>query len=439
MPSQDRAVPTRAVAAWVVYDLANTIFSMGIISLFFPHFVERAVGETRVDRVFGLIQAVSYGIIFVLSPLLGAMTDRAGRRMPFLIWSTVICVAATGFLGQGSFMFSAVLFIIANAAYQAGLQFYDALLPDVTTEQNRGRVSGIGVGIGYLGSFVAVAMGFAFAEASYTQPSQFGLLFLAIAATFAVLSIPCFLIVRERPRAARGPVFNWSVIRHSTAETIATLRSSQQYPGLARFLIGRVFYTDAINTVIGFMALYTMHVSVAGGLSSEQAATQRLIVMATAILFAVPAGILWGRVTDAIGPKRTLTAVLWLWMGTFVLAAMIGFLTLPVFWLYVVACLAGIAMAGTWSADRPYMLRLTPPDRIGEFYGLYGMVGRFSAITGPALWAATTYFLVERSGLHVLVGEGAAILVLLAMIVVSYRILRPISDEPRDWDRLRSA
>ena len=187
VPSQDRAVPTRAVAAWVVYDLANTIFSMGIISLFFPHFIERAVGETRVDRVFGLIQAVSYGIIFVLSPLLGAMTDRAGRRMPFLIWSTVICVAATGFLGQGSFMFSAVLFIIANAAYQAGLQFYDALLPDVTTEQNRGRVSGIGVGIGYLGSFVAVAMGFAFAEASYTQPSQFGPLFLAIAATFAVL------------------------------------------------------------------------------------------------------------------------------------------------------------------------------------------------------------------------------------------------------------
>ena len=437
-PSHDRPASTRAVAAWVVYDLANTIFSMGIISLFFPHFVERAVGETRVDRVFGLIQAISYAIIFVVSPLLGAMTDRAGKRMPFLVWSTIICVAATALLGQGSFMMSAVLFIIANAAYQAGLQFYDALLPDVTTEQNRGKVSGIGVGVGYLGSFVAVAMGFAFAEAAYTTPSQFSGLFLAIALAFAILSVPCFLFVHEPARPSRGAVFNWSVMRQSTAETIATLRSSQQYPGLARFLIGRVFYTDAINTVIGFMALYTMHVSVAGGLTSEQAATQRLIVMATAILFAVPAGIVWGRVTDAIGPKRTLALVLWLWMGTFVLAAAIGFLTLNVFWLYVVACLAGIAMAGTWAADRPYMLRLTPPHRIGEFYGLYGMVGRFSAITGPALWAATTYVLVERSGLHVLVGEGAAILVLLGMIIVSYRILAPVTDHPRDWDRLRS-
>ena len=126
-------------------------------------------------------------------------------------------------------------------------------------------------------------------------------------------------------------------------------------------------------------------------------------------------------------------------MASFALLAAIAFLRLPVFWLYVVACMVGIAMAGTWAADRPYMLRLTPPDRIGEFYGLYGMVGRFSAITGPGLWALTTYLLVQRSGFEVLTGEGVAILVLLGMIVVSYLILRRVTDEPRDWDRLRSA
>ena len=433
----ERRVPARAVAAWVVYDLANTIFSMGVVSLFFPHFIERSVGATRVDSTFGLIQSISYGIIFVLSPLLGAMTDRAGRRMPFLIWSTLICVAATAFIGIGPFTVAAVLFIIANATYQAGLQFYDALLPEVTTAENCGRVSGIGVGIGYLGSFVAVAMGFAFAESAFTTPAQFWPLFFAIAVAFLLLGLPCFFFVHERGKRATGPVISWTIIRNSTAETIATLRSTQQYPGLLRFLVGRVFYTDAINTVIGFMGLFTMHVSVGGGLTQEQGATQRLIVMATAIGFAVPAGIVWGRVTDRLGPKRTLTGVLWLWMGTFALAACVGFFTLPVFWLYVIAVLAGISMAGTWSADRPYMLRLTPPDRIGEFYGLYGMVGRFSAITGPALWALTTYVLVEVSGLPVLIGEGAAIVVLLGMVVVSYQILKPVTDEPRDWIRLR--
>ena len=428
-----------AVSSWVVYDLANTIFSMGVISLFFPHFVEKAVGETRADSTFGLIQSISYGIVFVLAPLLGAMTDRAGRRMPFLFWSTIICVLATALLGRGSFLIAAILFILANAAYQAGLQFYDALLPQVSTEENRGNISGIGVGVGYIGSYIAVALGILIGESQFVGPSDFSPLFIAVAIAFLVLSIPCFLFLKERGKRQTGPLFGWTVIKESTAETIRTLKSTQQYPGLLRFLIGRVFYTDAINTVIGFMALFTLHVSTASGLSAADATTQKSLVMAVAITFAIPAGFVWGRMTDRLGPKRTLTIVLYLWMAAFLLVAGIAFFRLHVFWLYVVACMFGIAMAGTWASDRPYMLRLTPPDRVGEFYGLYGMVGRFSAITGPGLWALTTYILVQRSGFEVLTGEGVAILVLLGMIVVSYVILRRVNDEPRDWNRLRSA
>jgi UMF1 family MFS transporter len=160
--------------------------------------------------------------------------------------------------------------------------------------------------------------------------------------------------------------------------------------------------------------------------------------MLSAISFAVAGGFAWGRVVDRIGPKRTLDIVLLLWMVIFGMAAAIGFLHLPIAFLYVVAALAGIGLGGTWSADRPYMLRLTPPDRVGEFYGLYGMVGRFSAITGPVLWAATTYFTVERGGASELTGQAWAILTLLAMVVVSFVILRNVTDEKRDWDALRS-
>jgi UMF1 family MFS transporter len=428
-----------AVSSWVVYDLANTIFSMGVVSLFFPHFVEKAVGTTKADTTFGLIQSISYGIVFVVSPLLGAMTDRAGRRMPFLVWSTMLCVATTALIGSGPFAFAAFLFIVANAAYQAGLQFYDALLTEVSTEENRGRISGIGVGIGYLGSYIAVALGILMGESGFLLPSDFSPMFLAVAASFLVLSLPCFFFLKERGARRPGSLFSWTVIKGSTAETIRTLKATRQYPGLLRFLIGRVFYTDAINTVIGFMALFTLHLSTASGLSAADATTQKNLVMAVAITFAVPSGFVWGRMTDRLGPKRTLTIVLYLWMASFALVAGIAFLRLHVFWLYVVACMFGIAMAGTWAADRPYMLRLTPPDRVGEFYGLYGMVGRFSAITGPGLWALTTYLLVQRSGFEVLTGEGVAILVLLGMIVVSYVILRRVTDEPRDWNRLRSA
>jgi UMF1 family MFS transporter len=433
MTAVSHPITRRAVASWVTYDLANTIFSMGVISLFFPHFVERAVGPEQVGRTFGIIQSISYAIIFLLSPLLGAMTDRARRRMPFLVWSTILCVGATAFIGRGSFLASAVLFILANAAYQGGLQFYDALIVEVTTEENRGRIGGIGVGVGYIGSYVAVALGFALSESEYRSPQDFWPLFVWIAASFLALSIPCFLFVRERGNPNPRPVFDPGTIARSARDTVNTFRSGRQYPGLVRFLIGRVFYTDAINTVIGFMALYTMHVSAASGLTDTDAAMQKNLVMAVAITFAVPAGFVWGHVTDRLGPKRTLDLVLYLWMATFALASGVGGFGLHVVWLYVVACMAGIAMAGTWAADRPYMLRLTPPDRVGEFYGLYGMVGRFSAITGPGIWALTTYVIVERSGLPVVIGDSISILLLLAMIVASYWILRPVTDERRDW------
>ncbi len=146
-----RVIRRRAVAAWVLYDLANTIFSMGVISLFFPLWVRDAVGPQRDNTVYGLITAISMALVFVVSPLLGAMTDRAHRRMPFLIVSTLTCVVFTSLLARAGLYVTAICFVIANVAYQAGLKFYDALLPEVSTEENRGKIGGIGVGVGYLG------------------------------------------------------------------------------------------------------------------------------------------------------------------------------------------------------------------------------------------------------------------------------------------------
>ena len=428
-----REISRRAVASWILYDLANTIFSMGVVSLYFSLYVRDQVGAQRADRVYGVITAVSMGIIFIVSPLLGAMTDRARRRMPFLVWSTIICCGCTALIGRGPYAVSALLFVVANAAYQAGLQFYDALLPEVSTEENRGRIGGIGVGIGYFGSYVAVGIGLLLG----TQDKP--LLFTIIAAVFLVFAVPCFLFVREQGNPHPKPAFGIRMIQESTAQTIATLKGGKSYPGLLRFLVGRVFYTDAINTVISYMTLYTVNVAVSTGLSQTDGEQQAQFVLLSAITFAVIGGFAWGWLVDRIGPKRTLDLVLYLWVFTFSIAAAIGFLRLSATWLFFVGAIAGIALGGVWAADRPYMLRLTPPSRVGEFYGLYGMVGRFSAVTGPLLWSATTYIAVERGGMHELTGQAIAIVTLLAMIVLSYFILRSVTDEERNWQALRSS
>jgi UMF1 family MFS transporter len=427
---RERPVPFRSVASWVLYDLANTIFSMGVVSMYFSLWVRDRVGAQRADTVYGVITGISMGIIFILSPLLGAMSDRARRRMPFLIVSTVLCVAFTMLLGRIGHWGTIIAFVLANAAYQAGLQFYDSLLVEVTTEENRGRIGGIGVGVGYLGSYIAVALGL------ILETSDKTLVFTLIGLAFLAFSLPCFIFVSERGNPRPGKVFDLHVIVSSTAQTIRTLRGGKRFPGLLRFLIGRVFYTDAINTVISVMTLYAVNVVVSAGQTQASAEKTAKLVMMSAITFAVIGGFVWGWIVDRIGPKRTLDIVLYLWLFTFGLASAMGLFGLPVATLWIVAALAGIGLGGVWSADRPLMLRLTPPDRIGEFYGLYGMVGRFSAISGPLVWAAVTAFTVRKLGLPVQVGQGYGVLALLGIVVLSCWILRRVDDTPRDWRAL---
>ena len=401
-----------AVGSWVLYDLANTIFAMNILSLYFSLWVVEDMGGR--DTHYALSGSLSMALVFVTAPLLGALSDQTPRRMPFLVVSTLVCCLFTALLGQGGLFLSLAFFVVANFFYQSGLIFYDALLPSVSTEENRGRIGGLGVGVGYLGSFLGVGMGlFVLGTGLGGKPLVFQLTALA----FLLLAIPCFLWVREQPRRDAVP-FGMAAVRGALAELRGTARNVRQYPALARFLVGRVFYTDAANTLIAFMGIY---VTQEIGFSTQQAQLVLLVGIATAVI----GGLIWGPIVDRVGPKRALDAVLVVWAITLGMAAAITYLNLPTILFWLTAAGAGVALSGTWTADRPFMLRLTPPRRIGQFYGLYAMVGRFAAILGPLVWA----LIVDGLGL----GRPAAVASLLVMVAIAFVILRPVSDARRAW------
>jgi UMF1 family MFS transporter len=412
MPS--RHPPKLAVASWILYDLANTIFSMNIVSWYFTLWIVNVMGGTDAD--YGFTTGISMAVIFLASPFLGAFSDQFPKRMPFLVVSTVICVAFTLPLGSGSLAASLAFFVVANIAYQAGLQFYDSLLPEVSTPRNRGWIGGVGVAVGYMGSFIGLGLGFCLLRGSEGLPAaeqsaRYARVFQATAVVFLLFAVPCFLFVRERAiRRIRSGAFTGAAAFRQVAETV---RNGRKHPGLIRFLLGRMFYTDAINTLIAFMGIY---VTAEIGYSTVQAG----LVMMVATTFAMIGGFVWGRVADSIGPKRTLDAVLVLWMADFAWIAAVGHFRLPQGAFAAAPALAGFCLGGTWAADRPLMLRLTPPGRVGEFYGLYGMAGRFSAITGPFLWG----FVVTTLGL----GRPVAVLSLLCLVFTGWLVLRPVQD-----------
>ena len=410
-PAQPRAIPRRSVVSWVLYDLANTVFSLNIVSLYFSLWVVNVMGGT--DQAYGNANSLSMLLMFFSAPVLGALSDQAPRRLPFLVVTTLLCIGFTLLLGVGGLALSLVFFIIANYFYQAGLIFYDALLPEVSTVENRGKIGGVGVGVGYFGSFLGIATGTVLLQVLKTG---YQTVFQATALLFLVFALPAFFFIHEHPR--RTVPFDLGAVGRAFGEIRHTVARARQYPGLGRFLFGRIFYADAANTVIAFMGIYVTNEL---GFTAFQAQMVLLLGIATAVL----GGLALGSVVDRLGPKRTLNAVLLLWMAVFALACAIPWLHLPPVLFWVVAALAGFALGGTWTADRPYMLRLSPPRYLGQFYGLYSMVGRFASVIGPALWG----FIVNTLNL----GRPAAILSLLVLVLISYVILQGVSDTPRRW------
>lgn len=403
----------RAVAGWVTYDLANTIFSLNIVSLYFSLWVVDDKGGS--DGSYLVANSISMALMFLAAPFLGALSDQTPRRLPFLIFTSISCCVFTALLGLGGLTISLACFVVANFFYQGGLIFYDALLPSVSTPENRGRIGGIGVAVGYFGSLVGIATGLAVTGVlgSDAKPTIFRL----TALLFLIFAIPCFLWVKERPRADAIPL-GWESMRRAWSELGETARRARQYPRLTKFLIGRLFYSDAVNTAIATMGIYaTKEV----GFSD----TEIQLILLAGIVGSIMGGFVWGPLVDSYGPRWVLDRVLGLWAITLISIALVAYLDLPKLTFWGIGILAGWGLAGLWCADRPFMILLTPPRYLGAFYGLYAMLGRFSAIIGPLLWTLVV------DGLHL--GRPAAVLSLLGMVALSYFILRNVSDARPRW------
>lgn len=407
-----RAIGRRSVVSWLLYDLANTAFSLGIVSLYYPGLL-RSMGYE--DDTLGTLDSLAALLIFIAAPVLGALSDQASRRLPFLVVSTLLCVGATFLLGQTALLPAFALFVIATVCFQAGLIFYDSLLPEVSTDANRGRIGGLGVGIGYTGSLLAIIVG-AIVLPADPMPADYATVFRAIALVFLLFALPAFLFIRERPRV--GHPLTVRLVADAFGQLRQTAARARAYRGVPRFLVGRMFYTDSANTLILMIAVFAM-----GSFGFTQAEANQVAV--PSILAAIPAGIAWGVVVDRIGPKRSLDIVLGLWLVVFAVAAAIPALHLPRELIWLVSVGVGVALAGTWASDRPLMARIAPPRYYGQFYGLYAMVGRFSAIVGPFMWG----FIAKTLGW----GQPAAVMFLFLWVAIAIVILRPVDDRDRDW------
>jgi UMF1 family MFS transporter len=378
------------IFAWTLFDFANTAYSVIIVTVIYStYFTTQVAGGD--ELLWGLTVSLSMILAAAIAPPLGAAADYSRNKKRFLLLFTLVSILSTAlmfFVQPGMILLGMVLFIIANVGFEGGIVFYDAFLPGITSRRSYGRVSGYGFAMGYLGA-LAVLLVVSLMLPDALDPDYFfyiRLSFVIAAAFFLVFSIPMFIWVPEPVSAKEKPRAVIRIGFQQAAQTFRALFIERKHPSIARFLIAFFIYNDAILTVIFFAAIFAKGVL---HMSDKETIGFFAVVQTSAVI----GSFLFGFLTDKIGPKKTISITLLMWLSITVGAYFVTTVTA----FYVVALGAGAAIGSSQSASRSLMALLTPREREAEFFGFYdGLCGKASAVVGPFVYGVIARLTNQR-------------------------------------------
>jgi UMF1 family MFS transporter len=216
--------------------------------------------------------------------------------------------------------------------------------------------------------------------------------FVPTAIVFLLFSLPLFLFCRDHNAVAGNRRVAW---RQAFRDVASTLRETRKYPGSLRFILTSFLYQDAMGTILTNMALYAIF-----AMGFEHGTEAGLFIVLT--LPAVAGSYVIGRLTDRLGPKKTLSLVLLAWVV--LLVAMIGVRTRSAFW--IVGACVGLIYGGVSTTERPLLLTLIPAHDAGRFFSLMILSSRAAAVVGPFIWGFTVDGLLPRYGPQVAYRAG---------------------------------
>ena len=408
----------KGLIAWSFYDWANSAFPTVITTFVFAAYFAKGVAADEVTGTsqWGYALSLSGLAIAICGPILGAIADRSGRRKPWVAFFTLIAAGASLMLWQvepeTQFVLTALIAVaLANFAFEMGMVFYNAMLPDLAPPERLGRWSGWAWGLGYAGGLTCLALvlvGFVQAETPWFGLDKEAAEHLRITGPFvaiwmAVFALPLLLWTPDKPATTEAI---GASIRQGLATLAGTLKNLKRYRDAAWFLIARMIYTDGLNTLFAFGGIYAAGTF---GMTFEELIIFGIAMNVTAGLGA--AAFAWA--DDRLGAKWTITVAVaaLVVLGTTVLVIE----SKTLFWVFGVPL--GLFVGPAQSASRSMMARLAPEEMRTEFFGLYALSGKATAFLGPAILAIVTdAFQSQRAGMATIVAFFLVGLVMLRKV-----------------------
>ena len=379
-------IDRKPVIAFCLFDFANSAFTTIVVTFVFATYFANGIAAdpNTGGAQWSLAMAAAGIVIAVLSPILGAIADQTGRRKPWLLAVSVICVTSTALLWYAKptpddVPWALTFAVISTIGFEMGMLFYNALLPGIATPATLGRISGWAWGVGYSGGLISLAV--ALFVLVQGDPPPFGLdksqaehvraTSLLVAIWFTVFAAPLFLFIKE-PEASGIPA--GLAVRQGLKQLATSLSNIRNHKNIFRYLIAGMIYSDAVSTIFALGGVYA---GVTFGMQTPDIIVLGISLNVTAGLGAF----LGGWADDRLGSKRTIMISLAALIVT--AAAVMLAQDKTLFW---IAALAMSTFFGpVQAASRTMMARLSPPTMRGEMFGLFALSGKVTAFVGPAV------------------------------------------------------
>lgn len=375
------------LAAWTTYDFASNAFNTLVITFIFSRYFQGAVAPDETTGLVWWTRALNISAIVVAlcMPVMGAIADFSGRKKQFLLFTTLACVllSAALFTVQPGMMVQAIIiFILANIMFEAATVFYNGFLPELTTTERMGRMSGYGWAMGYAGGLLCLIV--ALGMLRLWEPAEPLLNVratnLLVAAWYLAFALPFFFVVRERQKRRSASLGLY--VAAGFRRVAGTFRQLRTYREAGKLLLARLIYNDGLVVIFGMAAIY---VGTVYGMEFDDILILAIVVNIAAAIGAFSLGFL----NDWIGAKKTIALTLVVLTGATILGATAP--DMETFW--IAAVIIGLMVGPNQSASRAMLATFTPERKQGEFFGFFAFSGKLSSVAGPLVYgmvAATT-------------------------------------------------
>ena len=362
--------------SWISFDAGSTVFYSGITGYFFPIWLVSIKGAS--DSDFALTITMATAITLLAGPTLGKIMDIYFTKRYFVFGFTLITCLFILFYGLFSNIFVILLLFACSLVFLNFAEIaYNSMLIDVSTPQNRGLIGGLGIGVGYAGSFFVVIIGL-FINSQY---GTYELAFLIISLILALFSIQLLFFTSTN-----------STLISSTSNKLKSVITNpiqylleEKYTRIRKFLLVKFWYMSAINAGITFISLFAVE---AVGIPPNKIPWFLFV----GIIFSIPGALFWGLFTDKFGARRCLILVISSWILGFLGIVLIPLLNLDQNIWWIVISFTGLLLGGVWVADRPILIQYSDDNDINESFGLYNVAGRAAYLFGSFLWWVFTAF-----------------------------------------------